>query len=305
MGVEEALRRTGGRATAGELRALGVPRRALARALHDGTVVRTRRGHYRLAALSDQLDVAVSLTAALSHRSAALHHGLQVGTAPELPEVVVRRNRRLDPGQQARAAVRWRPVEPAELRAGTTGLIRTVVDCARDLSLPEALAVADSALRRTDVSPQDLREAAAALRGPGCRQAREVALRARATAANPFESCLRALALLAGLDVEPQVQITGPSLFAQVDLADEGRRLVIEAESFTHHAHRRGFRKDLQRYTDLGVHGWTVLRFSWEDVMLRPERVLWALRSWREARDEGRPVGHPPRAVRAGVQIGA
>ena len=108
---------------------------------------------------------------------------------------------------------------------------------------------------------------------------------ARYTPANPLESCLRAIALDAGLDVVPQLQITQKGVFAMVDLADEGRRLVIEAEGFEHHGTRRGFRKDVRRYTELTVLGWTVLRFTWEDVMLQPGYVRWALESWRRAQD--------------------
>ena len=88
-------------------------------------------------------------------------------------------------------------------------------------------------------------------------------------------------------------QITDNGLYAMVDLADEGRRLAVEADSFEHHGNRRGFRKDVRRYSELVVFGWTVLRFTWEDVMLQPGYVLWALSSWRR-RGEGIPVQAPP-----------
>lgn len=113
-------------------------------------------------------------------------------------------------------------------------------------------------------------------------------------AANVFESTLRAIALEAGLDVTPQTQVTDSGLFAMVDLADEGRRLVIEAESFEFHAGRRSFRRDVRRYTELAVFGWTVLRFTWEDVTLQPHYVRWALESWRRWHDLGTRVGAPP-----------
>jgi very-short-patch-repair endonuclease len=289
----EAVRRCGGRASTAQLRQLGVRRRDVARALSAATLMRSRRGHYRLAELNDQLDVAISLTAVLSHRSAALHHGIPVATAPQLPEVIVRRNRRLSAAQQARASATWRDLRPGATRDGVTVPLQTVLDCARDLPFGEALSVADSALRSDLVTPEQLRQESALLRGPGSARARRVAAEARHLAANPFESCLRAIALDAGLDVVPQLQVTERGVFAMVDLADVGRRLVIEAESFEHHGTRRGFRKDVRRYTELVVFGWTVLRFTWEDVMLQPGYVRWALGSWRLARD-GVLVGRPP-----------
>jgi very-short-patch-repair endonuclease len=272
---------------------MGVRRRELAAAVRAGTVHRGRRGCYRFADLHEQLAVAHDLTATLSHRSAALHHGLEVATVPERPEVVVRRNRRLSQSQQSRALVRWRDLGHGESRDGVTTVLRTVLDCARDLPFTEALAVADSALRHDLLTTGDLRRAADALRGPGAARARRVAQHADMRAANPFESALRAIALEAGLDVQPQFQITDSGLYAMVDLADVGRRLAVEADSYEHHGNRRGFRKDVRRYSELVVFGWAVLRFTWEDVMLQPAYVLWALTSWRR-RSEGFAVQAPP-----------
>ncbi len=289
----EAVRRCGGRASLAQLRRLGVRRRHLSAALAGGALARTRRGRFRLAGLDDHLDVAIRLTATLSHRSAALHHGLEVATAPELPEVTVRRNRRLSVAQQGEVSSTWRDLAAGSARDGVTVPLQTVVECARDLPFPEALAVADSALRHDRVGPEELRRATDTLRGPGAARARRVASEASYVAANPFESCLRAIALDAGLDVVPQHQVTEKGVFAMVDLADPDRRLVVEADSFEHHGGRRGFRKDVRRYTELAVFGWTVLRFTWEDVMLQPDYVRWALRSWRLAR-EGVAVGPPP-----------
>lgn len=291
--VLEVLRRCGGRASWRQLRALGISRVSLLAARDAGTVVRSRRGHYRLAELGEHLAAAHALSATLSHRSAALHHGLEVATVPEKPEVIVRRDRNLSAAQRSRARVWWRSVPKDDDDEGVTTVLRTVVDCARDLPFAEALAVADSALRAERLTPGALAAATRDLRGPKAARARRVAQHADVRAANAFESALRAIALDAGLEVEPQVQVTASGVFAMVDLADVGRRLVVEAESFTHHADRRGFRKDIRRYTELAVIGWTVLRFTWEDVMFQPAYVRWALESWRRAQD-GHRVGAPP-----------
>lgn len=57
---------------------------------------------------------------------------------------------------------------------------------------------------------------------------------------------------------------------AQVDLADERLRIVIEADSFEFHGDRQLFDRDCRRYDELVADGWLVLRFSWEQVMTRP-----------------------------------
>jgi very-short-patch-repair endonuclease len=57
------------------------------------------------------------------------------------------------------------------------------------------------------------------------------------------------------------------------DLVDRSRRLVIEAESWKYHGHRKALHNDCGRYNALVLRGWTVLRFSWEHVMLEPDYV--------------------------------
>lgn len=290
----EALRGCGGRATAQELRALGVRARDLAAAVAEGLVMRAGRGNYRLADLSSSIDTAIELTAVLSHRSAAQHHGLEVALAPDKPEVIVRRDRRLSSAQRGLATVRWRSLPEGDTGDHVTTLRRTLLDCARDLPFAETLTIADSVLRHEHEDYSSLRALAKDLRGKGARRARRILAAANMLAANPFESCLRAIALDAGLDVKAQVQLAAPGLFCVVDLADEGRRLIIEAESFEFHGNRKGFRKDIRRYSELTVFGWQILRFTWEDVMFQPAYVRWALESWRLWHDLGVPAGAPP-----------
>jgi very-short-patch-repair endonuclease len=150
---------------------------------------------------------------------------------------------------------------------------RTLLDCLRRLPFDEALAVADSALRHADSTSAELHRLAADARGPGAKQLRRVVAHASAKARNPFESVLRAIAIEAGLDVEPQVKIGGDRFLGTPDLVDVGRRLVLEADSFAWHGSRVALRNDARRYNDFVAAGWIVLRFSWEDVMGDPELV--------------------------------
>ena len=61
------------------------------------------------------------------------------------------------------------------------------------------------------------------------------------------------------------------------------------------HRSRQDLVRDCRRYTELTVWGWAILRFFWEDVMLHPERVRWAIHAWLERR-AGRPAPPPPPA---------
>lgn len=291
--VLEALARHGGCATwrvlVGETSA-----RCIRRARDAGVIHRTRRGRYALPTAAEHRRVAHRLTATLSHLSAAIAHGWKVKTQPVLPWVTVPRKRHLIDADRARVHCRWRDLDPAEVAAGITTPLRTVLDCAAALPFDEALAVADSSLRDGDLTHAELIDAARHLRGPGSKQARRVAALADRRAANPFESVLRAIALaFPELKLEPQLRIWDSGLWATVDLGDETLLLVLEAEGFEHHRSRKDLHRDARRYTELTVWGWAVLRFAWEDVMLHPDWVRWAIRAWLERR-AGRAVPPAP-----------
>ena len=64
-----------------------------------------------------------------------------------------------------------------------------------------------------------------------------------------------------------------------MDLADDGRRIVREADSFEFHGQRSAMAQDCRRYDELAVRGWLVLRFSWEQVKFEPEWVAGTIRA--------------------------
>jgi very-short-patch-repair endonuclease len=152
--------------------------------------------------------------------------------------------------------------------------LATVVQCGRRLPFDQALTVADSALRNCDVLLEDLRSAAASVTGKGAPAVRGVAAEANALAANPFESALRAVALdVPGLRVVPQRPIPMGNFVIHPDLVDVDRRIVLEADSWIHHASRAGHKSDCERYNFLVLDGWLPLRYVWEQVMLHPDQV--------------------------------
>lgn len=264
----------------------GVSRAALRRLMAEEAVVRDSRGHYALAHIDGDERLARSCDGVRIGLSAAMAHGWGVARRPLVPQLAVARGtRRPPPG-----AVR-RTLTPSELRTAVTSPLKTVLDCARTLPFPEALAVADSALRSGLVGSEELTLAAGRLRGPGVGAARRVARDADARAAGPFESVTRALCLTVdGLRVTPQVTIADERFFARVDLADELARIVIECDSFTWHGSRAALVRDARRYNALVVRGWTVLRLTWDDVWSEPELTRQVLEAAGARTSEARPA---------------
>ena len=83
------------------------------------------------------------------------------------------------------------------------------------------------------------------------------------------------LAGLAGLTGwEANARVNLPGGFVIVDVAFRRWRLAIEVDGRAFHTDRRTFQRDRTRQNRLMNAGWTVLRYTWEDVTQRPERVI-------------------------------
>ncbi len=61
---------------------------------------------------------------------------------------------------------------------------------------------------------------------------------------------------------------------ARIDLAYPERRLAIELDGYGPHRSVGAFRRDRNRQNGLALLGWTVLRFTWEDVVEHKEAVV-------------------------------
>jgi very-short-patch-repair endonuclease len=213
----------------------------------------------------------------LSHESAAQALGLDTVLPPRTVHVTCRRGAK--PPRRRLVVIHRADLAEHEVRGAVTSTVRTVLDCASTLPFVEALAVADSALRTDPDLAASLRAAAVASRGPGRARRLLVTRWMSPLAANPFESALRALVLGAGLrGFVPQVEIRTPAGRARVDLADEQRRVCLEADSFTWHGSREALARDCHRYDELVRAGWVVLRFAWEQVMFEPDWVIAVMR---------------------------
>jgi very-short-patch-repair endonuclease len=246
-------------------------RRALESAVRSGDVEHVGVGKYALPALPAALKVGATLGGVVSHESAAQYWRLESIADPlkihiTLPPTAHRTARR-------NVALHYSALPARESQV--TSPVRTIIDCARTLPFREALAIADSALRRALITKEELLEAASGTRGPGCRQVRRVATLSDALAANPLESALRASALDAGLTgLVPQLLITEDNLNYHVDLGDRGRRIAAEGDSFAFHGTPGALERDCRRYNELTSRGWRLLRFSYDQAIFDETWVM-------------------------------
>lgn len=226
----------------------------------------------------------VSVRGVASRTSAALLWGIELVRPPEEPEVAVGRDR----SRMSRPGVRvHRAVLPPEHLAVVRGVpatspVRTVLDLARSLPLAEAVAAADSALRLRLCTYEQLVAAVAALapsRGrPACRAVLERVDRASGSV---LESLCRVVLEDGGLrPFETQLVVrTLRGAVGRVDFAWPEQRVLVEVDGFAFHADRMRYREDRRRTNALVLAGWRVLRFSWEDVLHRPEVVVAQVRA--------------------------
>lgn len=264
-----ALQQCGGAASYRRLRALGVTTHSLWRARVDGQVERLRRGSYALPGADTPLVAAVRLGAVLSCTSAARYLDLPVLIAHQAHVTVPRA---WGHARASAVTVHRRGLIPGEHDGVATGLARTVLDCARELDLREAVVISDAAVR-SGLALRGLQLAATNATGPGSGAIRRTIALVDGRAESPIETCLRLLALpLAVVDL--QVPVAG---VGRVDMLLDGW-LVLEADGFEHHSTRAHYRVDRRRANALAERGYVLLRFSYEDIVHRPEYVSATIR---------------------------
>jgi very-short-patch-repair endonuclease len=303
--LEDTGRRTQGLGSAARLAAAGVPRWALARAVHAEDIVRVRPRVYASAALPPLPQFVVTdkgvsptyvlhvravllsfgvLAAACGRTAAALYGwGLLVEPSRTVEVSVPHGRGSLDaPGVRCRQR-RGAPCEPVTA-LGDCGPLRmttpvqTVLDCALWLPLLQAVVICDSALRAKAVTVEELVRAFASL--PGVKQAaqaRRVLDLCDPLSGSVLESVLRVQLCLAGLtDFTTQVVLAVRPQVLRVDFCFAAAGLVVEVDGARWH---QDAARDQARDNVLATLGWRVLRLSWADVVHRPEQAISAIRA--------------------------
>lgn len=223
--------------------------------------------------------VASHLTAAALHRLDGIPRGpLEVTVPPG-------RQPRAVPGRVHRSA----DLVPADIDARRliprTTPARTLIDIAAVLPAAGLERALDGAERDGKVWRPHLRWRLDDLRSQGRRGVPQLTALLDRTEGRPLgESWLeqQALRLIrdAGLPV-PRCQVkmhkAGGGI-ARVDLAWDEARLVVELDGHGTHATRRQRQADAERSARLGLSGWRVVRFTYEDVTERPGYVVDVIR---------------------------
>ncbi|CCQ13746.1 putative uncharacterized protein [Rhodococcus sp. AW25M09] len=250
--------------------------------------------------LIDAILPMISEGSAVSHRSAALLHGLPLPTGG-FEKVHVTRDRRGGGRKNASVIVHCAPWVPTSTVDGiaVTSLARTVIDLARTEPLLTAVIAGDVALERCD--PQELDAELQRARGwKGIAQARRAVNLMDGRSENPGESQSRIILRQAGFDAEPQVEILdadGRSV-ARIDWLING---VVAAEfdgkaKYTDYLRpdenpgdvvfREKLREDAVR--DLG---YPVVRWTWADLAHPAELTARINRALERAAGLPAPLG--------------
>ena len=220
--------------------------------------------------------------AALSHRSAALLHNTNILVRDQPVEATASAGLRSQPGLRV---VRSQ-LEPADIwrRGGlpVTSPLRTAFDLARSRDLTAAVIALDALMFRRVITPDSFRAyLAGRSRWAGVRVAATALDLARVDVESPMETRLRLAIVLAGLP-EPVVQydVLSPQgrFVARLDLAYPKKRVGLEYDG-DHHRERTTFQHDAVRLNRLRLLDWTVLRFTADDVLRNPDRMLAQIRA--------------------------
>lgn len=283
MDPVELLASLGGAARAEQLNMGGAARRRLAARVAAGHVLAHRGGIYSLPGVERDVIQALVARARLTCISAAAVHGLAVLERPRQTHVAVPHGqgspgaRRLPGGSVL--VHRERPAlltaQPHPLGPGGPWVVGPAESLARVLRCQDALtaiAAVDSALNLRACS---LRDVEGLLTGPGSPRARAVLAECDGRSQSAIESVARVALRRAGFRVVPAHRIAGVGF---VDLLVEGR-VVVELDGLAYHGDRRAFREDRRRDRELAAQGFTVLRFTWEDVVHDPGCVVSAVRA--------------------------
>ena len=150
-----------------------------------------------------------------------------------------------------------------------TTLARTVRDMASLLELDDLVCLLDSALRagwQGDLTTH----------GTSAKLHSAMAL-ADVRSESTFETLLRLLLVRAGLAPEAlQLELFEKNgrVYARLDLAWPRAKVAVEADGRKYHDAPQALYRDRVRANDLALDGWTILRFTWADLLHRPQWIV-------------------------------
>jgi len=227
--------------------------------------------------------LAAGTGATVSHRAAAGLWGLD-GVAPGAVELSLPRGRSYDRVDVHLVTDLARVDVTTVERVPVTTAARTIIDLGMVVDDGTLEAALESVLRdgRTSMRQIERRLEALSRRGrPGLARVRRVL--AHRLAGGPSESELetRVLQLLRRSSLPAPVRqyevSVGGRVVARADLAYPRKRLLIELDGWSAHGTRVAFHADRRRQNSLVLAGWSILRFTWADVVHSPAAVVAAV----------------------------
>ncbi|MGA9277556.1 DUF559 domain-containing protein [Ilumatobacter sp.] len=265
------------------------------RATTNGTLMPLYRNVARLVGTPDtarQRIIAATLAAGdgalASHRSAALLHGIPIGTPPPVDLILplvgsprTRFARGLD-GVQVH-----RPSDMARLKPyrrdgiACTAILRTLLDLGA--VAPHDVHGAVGHALTNDLATIDAIETVLqqhARRGRAGVTALRTALDDWAIDAKPADSVLEpAMRRLISAYGLPPVEFHASVGGREVDFRVVGTPIVIECDGWRYHGRARDqFERDRENDAEFAAHGWIVLRFTYRKITTRPSRVAAQIR---------------------------
>lgn len=279
---------SGGFITTEELRQLGVPQSTVARWFASGLLVRVRRGIYRTDNLSygfeDTLHLASKVMTpqqAIGARTALELWGLPGGSRG-VPHLVGPKGCR--PVSASMRNSEYRDIRTYDLtiRSGfrVTTALRSIIDSSRwcdSIVIGEQLS---AAVKRKLFTYDELAMRVVEISRPGKRGLHKLrrVLAARLgddRPLNSYELSARRVFRTAGFPPPiVQMRLTAGQRVYFVDFAWPEHHLIVECDSMLAHSTPEQLQNDLTRQNDIVALGWTIVRFTYWDVIDDPEKVV-------------------------------
>jgi very-short-patch-repair endonuclease len=218
----------------------------------------------------------------VSHEVAGSLHGLPVSPTRRVAVIVPRNIKLSGPN----LIVRRQDLPTADVgRLGgypATTLRRTALDLLSALPWTQTRSLWGWLTARGILNLAGLRSGILGRRGmAGTPQLRRLLQVSATGAISPAEDLLHQLMRAAGLRgwrANVPVTVDG-RVIAIVDVLFEASRVVIEVDGWATHSSREAFHGDRVRQNDLVLAGFTVLRFTWQQLTREPEAVIRAIRA--------------------------
>jgi very-short-patch-repair endonuclease len=280
-----AARRQGGLVHRRQCRALGLTDRQIHRLVTQGCLDIVGHGVLRVTGAP-----ATEFTA-MWHGVLATRGVLVAGTAaylwrmidrpPDAVQIAIQHDRRLiaPAGCRIRRAGLTAGEQDRRYGLPVTSRVRSALDHLAESDLVEATTFADRAISQGWLGIPDLeRRLQRPLSGNSKlrKVMRTLVTGAEAESERRLHRLLRAHGIT-GWTANHPVRVAG-ALVARLDIAFVSARIAIEVDGFAYHHDRQRFQRDRTRQNELVNLGWTVYRFTWQDITAHPERVIATVR---------------------------